>query len=142
MSLGHRRGPNGQSSPTYNSWRAMILRCRNPRRRDFRWYGARGIQVCPQWLRPPVGTGGFDQFLTDLGPRPEGTTLDRIDVDGHYEPGNCRWATVIVQANNRQEPYDEDLYGPIPDDWGRVEPKWPELVVVEVAHGRGEDWPF
>lgn len=150
---GHRRTADGRSSPTYNSWRAMVIRCRNPNRRDFKWYGARGIQVCPQWLTARSGgTGGFDQFLEDMGPRPEGRTLDRIDVHGHYEPDNCRWADKYEQAGNQRGP----LYGGQgllceaddaerwePDDW-KVEPKWPDLVVVEFVPVRADaaDLPF
>lgn len=101
--------------------------------------------MCPEWLRPPVGTGGFDVFLSDLGVRPLGTSLDRIDVDGHYEPSNCRWATVEVQVANRRVPWDAEEWGPAPDDWGLIEPKWPELVVVEQELDRGDPdhvWPF
>jgi hypothetical protein len=124
----------------------MILRCRNPNRRDFKWYGARGVQVCPEWLTPPVGTGGFSQFLLDLGPRPAGTTLDRIDVDGHYEPSNCRWATRDVQANNRHDPEFTELYGHEMDEWAeeaRLEPKWTGLVVVVAcSEAEPDDIPF
>lgn len=120
----------------------MILRCRNPRRADFRWYGARGIQVCPRWLTEEVGGypgGGFEMFLLDLGPRPEGMTLDRIDVDGHYEPSNCRWATPLMQASNRHEGGypEEEPEPPLP-------PKWPDLVIrlPEPEEADGEPWPF
>lgn len=144
---GHRRLDDGRSSPTYNSWRAMVLRCRNPNRRDFKWYGERGIQVCPQWLTPPTGTGGFSQFLEDMGPRPEGTTLDRIDVHGHYEPGNCRWASKEVQANNQRGTLmanqgllasmdDDDRWEP--SDWA-VQPKWPELTILRDQPVRADD---
>ena len=81
------------ASPTYNSWKMMLTRCRNPQHKDWEFYGARGITVCDRWSR-------FVHFLEDMGERPEGTSLDRIDVLGNYEPGNCRWATREVQAKN------------------------------------------
>lgn len=85
----------GGRSPTYASWRMMIQRCTNPLAAYFEGYGGRGIQVCARWLL-------FENFLQDMGARPAGTTLDRIDVNGHYEPGNCRWASAWRQTRNRR----------------------------------------
>lgn len=91
---GRRRGA---THPLYSIWRGMRKRCRY--RGDKRWsyYGGRGITVCERWL----GNDGFANFVADMGPRPEGTTLDRIDNDGNYEPDNCHWATAVEQRRNR-----------------------------------------
>jgi hypothetical protein len=76
----------------------MINRCTNPNAIEYqRWYGARGVAVCERWLV-------FGNFLADMGERPPGRTLDRIDTYGHYEPGNCRWATPAEQTANKRPP--------------------------------------
>lgn len=85
-------------SPEYNAWFHMIARCENPSASRFYCYGARGIKVCERWR----GEKGFLNFINDMGARPgEKYSLDRINNDGNYEPSNCKWSTVVEQANNK-----------------------------------------
>lgn len=93
----------GRGTPTYSTWRSMKKRCLNPGHRSWPHYGGRGITICDAWLE------SFDAFLADMGERPDGTTLDRINPDGNYEPGNCRWATVLEQRHNRRPTIESTL---------------------------------
>lgn len=83
-------------SSTWRTWFSMRTRCNNPNHNAYLYYGARGIRVCDRWQN------SFESFLEDMGDRPAGTTLDRIDVNGHYEPSNCRWATGKEQGRNKR----------------------------------------
>jgi hypothetical protein len=80
-------------TPAYSSWEGMVQRCNNPNNKKYRDYSGRGIKVCEAWK-------DFRVFFADMGPRPDGLTLDRINNNGNYEPGNCRWATYHEQRIN------------------------------------------
>ena len=81
-------------SPTYISWKSMKARCKDPRKKH---YAARGITVCRRWQK-------FTNFLSDMGERPQGKTLERRNGRGNYNPQNCKWATLQEQAQNRRYP--------------------------------------
>jgi len=85
-----------QRTTEYRTWAGMKQRCLNPSNRKYRYYGGRGISICPRWQ-------SYENFLLDMGRKPSADlTLDRIDNDGNYEPGNCRWATIAQQAQNQR----------------------------------------
>jgi hypothetical protein len=90
-------------SPTALSYKSMIRRCCDQSHRSFQHYGARGIKVCHDWLYGRDGWPAFLAFWDDMGTRPPGMSLDRIDPCGNYEPGNCRWATPPEQRRNRRD---------------------------------------
>jgi hypothetical protein len=90
---GHARA--GKKTPTYNAWREMRRRCTVCGRPSDIYYASRGISVCDRW-------GSFDKFLKDMGEKPEGSSLDRIDSNGNYCPSNCRWASPTQQSRNRR----------------------------------------
>ena len=91
----HGHKPFGKPSKTYNSWRGIIDRCLNKNSTTYYKYGAKGITVCDRWKT-------FSNFLEDMGERPEGKSIDRIDNFKGYELKNCRWATNLEQAHNKR----------------------------------------
>lgn len=92
----HGHSKHGKKTPTYTSWRAMIDRCSENASSHKKFYYDRGIKVCNRWKN------SFENFLLDMGKRPKGKTLDRIDPTKDYKPSNCRWASQETQFNNRR----------------------------------------
>lgn len=91
----HGQKRRGRASGAYITWQMMITRCSNPNFPNYKYYGGRGIIVCERWR-------SFENFLADMGPRPEGYTIERVDVDGAYEPANCLWIARGEQTKNRR----------------------------------------
>lgn len=107
MKHGHSVG--GVRSPEHSAWHKMLQRCYNPKDRRYQEWGGRGITVCDRWRGP----NGFANFLGDMGPRPSlRHSIDRFpDNDGNYEPGNCRWATMKEQCNNKSNNHIITFHG-------------------------------
>lgn len=92
----HGHAPRKKKSPTYYSWKAMLIRCTSHSHKQWKDYGGRGIQVCVRWRK-------FSNFLADMGERPIGKSIDRMNNNGNYEPKNCRWATRSEQWHSRRK---------------------------------------
>ncbi len=88
---------NKTKTREYNSWQSMIRRCVDPNSPNYKYYGGRGIEVCDEWRN------SFEKFLEDMGERPEGMTIDRIDVNDNYKPSNCKWEYNQKQQLNKRE---------------------------------------
>lgn len=118
------------NTPTWNSWSAMRKRCLNRNDKDYKRYGSKGITICAEW-------DSFDIFFRDMGNRPEGKTLDRIDTLGNYGPSNCRWATATEQANNRTTTNILTFIGTTHAvaEWARILEVKEDTLANRVRHG-------
>lgn len=118
-------------TPTYKSWEKMKDRCLNPKHKKFGRYGGRGITVCDEWMT-------FAAFFRDMGERPDGTTIDRIDVNKGYYKENCRWASKDQQSRNRTNSVYLEIDGVTKNlcDWAKV-PQAASAVVIRYRMRRG-----
>lgn len=130
---GHSR--KGGMSPTYKAWAHMKARCLNPNNKNYKDYGGRGIKVCDRWVN------SFEAFLEDMGERPRGMTLDRIEVNKGYYPGNCRWASWQTQLTNRRDNRFVTIKGESRHlaEWARIIGITHSTLRHRLAHGWSDD---
>lgn len=132
--LNRKHGHTINKSPTttWRSWCDMKRRCTNPKRDDYYLYGGRGITFCQEWE-------AFEVFLRDMGERPPGTSLGRIDNEANYCPSNCRWETSIQQANNKRNNHSVTVNGETKNvsEWARKMGADPDVIFARIGRG----WP-
>ncbi|RSN55599.1 hypothetical protein DMH12_15385 [Streptomyces sp. WAC 04229] len=120
-------------TPLYRTWRNMLNRVTNPNVKAYPYYGGRGITVCERWLR-------FENFYADMGPTyREDLSLDRIDTNGNYEPGNCRWVTMDEQARNKRSNVRLTFHGHT-----LIMSEWAERIGIpysRLAYRVSKGWP-
>jgi hypothetical protein len=133
-------------TPEYRVWVSMIARCNNKNTINFSRYGGAGLTVCERWMR-------FENFLADMGPRPQRGTIERIDNTRGYEPDNCRWASYKEQAHNRRGLHKLTINGvakpmaawaseagiPISTVWDRIKRGWSAERALTKADARFKD---
>ena len=107
----YERLPGATKHPLHRTWRRMIDRCTNKNSDKYYYYGGRGIQVCARWFY------SFKNFVDDMGDRPEGHTLDRIDNNGNYTPHNCKWSTHSEQNKNQRPRVCSSKFQHLKDDF-------------------------
>ena len=121
---GHRVGVGSKERPTYCTWRAMKSRCNNPKDKMYHRYGGRGISICDRW------NDSFADFLADMGERPQGFTIERIDCTKGYEPGNCTWIAKGLQNENKSDSRLVTVYGKT-----MSLPRWHKIVAFNTKYG-------
>lgn len=122
---------------TYKTWESMRQRCNNPNDPSYDNYGGRGIKICPEW-------NSFPRFLSDMGERPKGTSLDRIDVNGDYCKENCHWATAKEQALNMRTTHLLEFNGDIDSihGWSKKLDITEQMIKYNFEHGLPLDHRF
>lgn len=119
-----RKMHGAHSNPLYSHWKAMMTRCYNPKSNTYKNYGGRGIRVCERWRESALN------FYEDMGNKPSAAhTVDRIDVDGDYQPDNCRWATPAEQSRNRRTS-TKNKSGVTGVAWDKSRSKWIASLMV------------
>lgn len=117
----HAESRLGKQTPEFISWRAMFDRCRCPTNKIYHNYGGRGIKICERWEV-------YENFLADMGRKPKGYTIERIDNDGDYEPSNCRWASKDEQARNKRNVHKITVNGQT-----KTAPEWSEVSGIKAT---------
>lgn len=134
----HGHAKSGNKSPTYHSWCGVITRCINPNHKNYMDYGGRGITVCERWSH------SFKNFLEDMGERPKGMSIDRINNDGNYYKENCKWSTITEQNRNMRNNVRLTFNGKIKlqADWAKEWEINPVVISYNIRKGHSMEWIY